>query len=159
MNVLIAFYSLTGANKRLAQEIAEALKKHSFAFEEIKPVKEYSKLSAYSLGCLQAMRKTTVEIKSLKNDVKKFDALIVLTPTWAWNMAPPVRTFLKQLSEGRGKTAVACASCGSSAGKAASEAARLLEDKGYDVKKVAVISRASNEGEVRKEISGAFERR
>ena len=134
MKVLVAYYSLTGNTKALAEKMAKALEKHEVAVEEIQPVKPYALPSAYVLGGKDAMFKKIIEIQPLENDPAKFDGLVVLSPVWAWTFSPPTRAFIAGLPDGKGKPAVAGTMQDGDGTKACDQLAAALEEKNYSVK-------------------------
>ena len=94
MKTLILFYSYSGKTKAMAQELAE---KESADMAEIKAAKRPGKLKAYTAGIFAAIRGKAWPIQQLDVDLSAYDSLILLTPVWAGNPAPPFNTVLALL--------------------------------------------------------------
>ncbi|MEW6329480.1 MAG: hypothetical protein AB1468_05165 [Candidatus Micrarchaeota archaeon] len=138
MKILIAYYSLTGNTRNLARAMREHFlsknKNSKISLEEIEPLEKYTYLSAYSRGCREVVRRILPEIKKPKHDPRKFDLLAVLSPTWAWNSAPPVNTYLSLLPRARkNQKAIAGFTHHSLARLISDTIANKLKAKGYDV--------------------------
>ncbi len=93
---------------------------------EIKPKKELKGVLAYIVGGFQAIHKKTPEILPLGKDPKDYDLIVIGTPVWASNFAPPIRTFLVNAGLKGKKIALFCC-YGGQAGKTFDEMKKLLE--------------------------------
>jgi flavorubredoxin len=136
MKCLIAYYSHSGTTEKAATARAAYLeeKGHFATVERISPKKDYSKLSAYALGCMQAQRKERIELLPVKNEPAKFDLIAVLSPTWAFTCAPPAHSFAASLPNARkGQKAVAITTHGGTPADSAKDLAKVLSGKGYEV--------------------------
>jgi len=91
--ILVVYYSLQGYTREVAKRIAEATNADIF---EIEPLKPYSTLSAYTIGILHAQTKATPNIKEQVVNLGDYDVIFIGSPIWAFTMAPPVMTFIKQ---------------------------------------------------------------
>ena len=134
MKILIAYNSFTGNTASLAQFLANFLKgkKHEVSMEEIKMEKEYSTISAYIIGCKDALFKATPPIKKLKYDPAQFDCVAVLSPTWASTYVPAITTYLSLLPKAKkGQIAISGSTGGSVV--ACGQISRALKDKGYKI--------------------------
>jgi len=143
MKCLIAYYSLSGTTEKLATALAVYLeeKGHHVVIERIMPKKEYSALSAYALGCMQASTNKRIELLPMKNDVSKFDMLAVLSPTWAWRAAPPASSFVHSLKNAvKGQKAVAITTHGGNPAKGPEELAGALKERGFAVVSAFAVS-------------------
>ena len=93
MNYLVVYYSRTGNNRTIAQEIAQLL---SADIDEIIDKKNRAgKLNWLLAGRDSRARKLT-EIKYEKNP-QDYDTIIIGAPIWAWNPIPPLRTYLQEV--------------------------------------------------------------
>jgi flavodoxin len=105
MKILIVYYSKTGNTKKIAKEIAKNL---NADLDEIKDL-QYQGWNV--LG--KVMFKKETKIKYKKNPLK-YDLVIVGTPVWAWNITPPVRTYLNKNKSKIKKVAFFCTYGGNS---------------------------------------------
>ncbi len=93
MTYLVVYYSRTGNNRTIAQQIAQAL---SADIDEIIDKKNrQGKLNWLLAGRDSRARKLT-EIEYEKNP-QDYDTIIIGAPIWAWNPIPPLRTYLQQV--------------------------------------------------------------
>lgn len=90
MKALIVFYSRSGRTRKVAEKIAKHL---DADIEEIKTKKSYKGLLGYWRAGRDASRKFIPEISTSK-DPSKYSLVIMGTPVWAWNICPPVRSYL-----------------------------------------------------------------
>lgn len=93
MKTLIAYYSRTGANESLAQELQKRLKAD---MERIEDVKGYSGPIGFIKGGRDATKKKVGEIKPFQKDPSKYDLVIMLTPFWAGLVPPAIRAYVSQ---------------------------------------------------------------
>jgi len=70
--------------------------------------------TSYLMKCINAMLKKSTPIKPCKADLTGYDALVVCSPVWAWNVPPAVNEYLKELKGCEGKKAGAIVTCGGS---------------------------------------------
>ncbi len=136
MKALVAYYSLSGTTEKAAKELSGFLesKGHKATVEKIIPKKGYSKLSAYLIGCMQAMRKHTVELNPSNVNPADFGLIAVLSPTWAFTCAPPAYSFASSLPEARkGQKAIAITANDGTPGDGPKALAGVLGKKGYEV--------------------------
>ena len=96
MKNLIVFYSRSGVTKQLAQKIAEKTGWEIIKLADSQPRQGFS---GYMKACWQALTGKQTEIQTFNNDFSTYDCVVVGTPIWAGNMAPAVRTFLKQYQD------------------------------------------------------------
>jgi len=114
--VLVAYFSASGATRKLAESLAEAVKADVF---EIKPEKPYSKAD---LDWTNNSSRSTIEMNDHKSrpaiaeklgNMDAYDTVFVGFPIW-WYVAPRiVNTFLESY-DFSGKTIVPFATSGSS---------------------------------------------
>jgi flavodoxin len=95
MKTLIAFYSLTGNTKKLAEAIASVVGGEVLEIKTKKeiPAKGFVK---YWMGGKQVMKKETPEIMPLDKNPNDYELIFLGTPVWAGNFAPAIKSFLKQ---------------------------------------------------------------
>jgi len=93
MNPIIVYYSRTGTTKEVGEYLAEKLKCPSI---EIIDLTQRKGPLAYLFGGKDAMDRKLTQIEKVKEDVFKYDLVIIGTPVWASNITPAVRTFLTQ---------------------------------------------------------------
>lgn len=97
MKTLVAFYSLEGNCRDLGKRMAEAL---SCDVMEIVPVKQSIPDKGFFRlfkGGKESIMKETPELLPFALDPAGYELIIVGGPVWAWNMSPPVRTFLSRV--------------------------------------------------------------
>ena len=98
MKTLILFYSYSGKTRVIAQKLAES---ESADLAELKDVKRPGKLKAYIAGIAAAIRGKPWPIQPLDADMSEYDRLILLSPVWADNPAPPMNAALDLLPPGK----------------------------------------------------------
>ncbi|MCW4015599.1 MAG: NAD(P)H-dependent oxidoreductase [Candidatus Bathyarchaeota archaeon] len=91
MKTLVAYYSLTGNTKFVAEQIAGQLEA-DLCEVSAKTYKKKGKL-LYLKGGSASMREKLTEIESSKS-IDAYDLVVVGSPVWAGKIAPPIRTFL-----------------------------------------------------------------
>lgn len=101
MKAVIAYYSLEGNIKHVARAVGNLI---GADLIELRPVKPYptGKVSKYISG-RAAMAHAKPELEPYDADLSAYDTVIVATPVWAGNPAPPINTFIANadLSEKR----------------------------------------------------------
>ena len=94
MKILIAFYSVTGNTKEIANAISGEVGGEML---EIKTKKEIGKgPMRYFWGGRQVMAKQTPELLPLAKNPADYDFIFLGTPVWAGNFAPAIKSFMKQ---------------------------------------------------------------
>ena len=117
MRTLMVYYSLGGNTEYAAKRIAAQLGADMLRLE---PVKAYPDSGFKKLfwGGKSAVMGETPELAPYRLESASYDRIIFGFPVWAGNVAPPIRTFIKENDlTGKRIAAVACQS-GSGAGKA-----------------------------------------
>ena len=92
MKTLIVYYSKTGNTKKVALEIAKALKAD---IDEVIDLKKRSGIIGWLIGGRDAMKERQTQI-TVTNDPENYDLVIIGTPIWAWNTTPAIRTYITQ---------------------------------------------------------------
>ena len=128
MNTAVVYYSMSGNTAFTARKIAEEL---GAELIEIRPVKQYPDrgIRKFLYGGKSAVMGDTPPLLPYEFSAEKYDHIIFGFPVWAGNIAPPLRTFIRDhADELKGKTisAFACQS-GSGAEKAFVKTAALLK--------------------------------
>ena len=117
MKTIIVYYSLEGNTDFAAKKIAEKLNADLL---RLAPVKAYpdSGFRKFLWGGKSAVMAETPALQAYAFDPSAYDRVIFGFPVWAGNMAPPLRTFIKDNDlNGKRFAAFACES-GSGAEKA-----------------------------------------
>lgn len=131
MTLTTIFYSYSGVTRGVAEKIQAAC---GGDLVEVKTVKPYSTITAYSLGCYRAARGEADVITPAAIDVSASDAIVIGTPVWAFRAAPAVNAAVAALSGCEGKTAILFATCGGQAKETLPHLAGALKAKGVQVK-------------------------
>ena len=113
MKTLIVYFSLEGNTEYAAKQISSGIGADTL---QIKPVKEYPTkgFKKFLWGGKSAMMAETPKLEPYSFDPEAYDRIIFGFPVWAGNMAPPIRTFIKD-QDLAGKT-IAAFACQSGAG-------------------------------------------
>jgi flavodoxin len=93
MKTLVVYYSRTGVTREVALLLAGEL---SADVEEIFVGRDYSGVLGYIIAGREAGLKKTPPIGPSKLDPADYDLVVIGTPVWAFTMASPVRTYLKE---------------------------------------------------------------
>ena len=93
MKTLVAYYSRTQNTEKVAKLIKEGF--HA-DIEEIKPVKDYGGPVGYARGGFESAREKTPKLEKTTKDPSDYDLTIIGTPVWAFTMASPVLTYLRE---------------------------------------------------------------
>ena len=95
MTTAIVYYSMSGNTKYAADKIAEKIQADMI---RIDPVKAYPDQGArkFIWGGKSAVMGEKPALQPYEFSVEKYDSIILGTPVWASNFAPPIRTFIKE---------------------------------------------------------------
>ena len=136
VKTLIIYYSRTGTTKKIGDAIVSVLNhkvgeedEDNCDTEEIIDTKNRSGAIGYLMAGKDATLKSTTKIEEVKKNPAVYDAVIIGTPVWAWNMSAAIRTYLvenKENLEKVPKIAFFCTMGGNGAEKAFKEMAGLL---------------------------------
>jgi flavodoxin len=115
--ILVAFYSLTGNTKKLAQAVAVA---GGGELMEIRTKNEIPNKGfiKYWVGGRQVMKKELPELAPFGKEPNDYDLIFVGTPVWAGDLVPAVRSFLAQAKLKGKRIALFCAHGGDNPGRA-----------------------------------------
>ena len=95
---LVVYFSYTGEAAKLAKDLAQ---QRGAELCEVKYRKTPGKLSAYTLGCLAALRMRPVDIEPIGADFGAYGRFVLVAPVWAGHPAPPMNNVISALPEGR----------------------------------------------------------
>jgi flavodoxin len=130
MKTSIIYHSYSGITRGVAEKIQKAC---GGDLIEVKLKKNYSSLTAYSLGCYRAMKEECDPIERESIDVSMSDLVVIGTPVWAFKATPAINAAIAALTGCDGKKAVIFATCGSAAKDTLPILKKALEAKGVTV--------------------------
>jgi len=130
MKTTTIFHSYSGITRGIAEKVHEAV---GGDIIEVKPADSYSKLTAYTLGCLRARKGDCDKIEPESIDVSDSDVIVIGTPVWAFRATPAINAAVKALLGCEGKTAVLFATCGGKADDTLPILSKALEEKGVKI--------------------------
>ena len=93
MRPIIIYYSRTGTNQKLCQELQKTL---NCDMEQIIDKKDRGGIWNYLLAGWDAFSKKLTQIEALKKELPAYDLVIIGTPLWVGTLPPATRTFLRQ---------------------------------------------------------------
>lgn len=102
MKTAIVYYSMSGNTKYVADKIAERIEADMI---RIDPVKAYPDKGTkkFIWGGKSAVMGEKPALHPYEFNAEKYDRIILGTPVWASNFAPPIRTFIKENPDIQGK--------------------------------------------------------
>lgn len=103
MKKAVFFYSWKGFTRKVAEVIAE---KMSAELIEIREAKERKGISGFLGGILEAIRKKHINIVFPMQKPEEYDIVFLMTPIWAGNPSPAIRTFVEKTNWADKKTVV-----------------------------------------------------
>lgn len=112
MKICIIYYSRTGNTRNAAKLLEEKLKERKADVElvEIEAVKKPGFLKA----SMAAMTQKELPITNTDVDLKKYDKILVGSPTWAGRPTPHIRSFFNIADNYKGKEAGVFFTCSGS---------------------------------------------
>lgn len=125
MKYLVVSYSYTGNNTQLAQEIAWGLGADLFKLEEEKPRNTKSII-------IDMLFSRNPKLKSLPEEVERYDLVIFLGPIWMFHIPAPLRTCFRALKRRINKYAF-ISSCGGALGPNTKVQAELVKRLGKNL--------------------------
>ncbi|MDD1718519.1 MAG: ArsR family transcriptional regulator [Methanoregulaceae archaeon] len=138
MKICIVLHSYSGITRGVAEKIRTAC---GGDLVEVKSRKEYSKISAYTIGCMRARRGEKDPIDPDVIDVTPYDLVVIGTPVWAFRATPAMNGAMAALKGCEGKSAVIFATCGGSPGETLPFMRQALGEKGMNVRGECVITK------------------
>jgi flavodoxin len=137
LKILIAYYSKTGNTEVISNAIKEALESTcQVDMLKIEMVKEYGdRLSHLNPRIFfDTILNRKPRIRSVE-DMNPYDLVCVGTPNWYGRTAPPVNTFIEEMTHIEGKKAIGFVSSGWGRKSYADDLRKRLEKKGLKVLK------------------------
>ncbi|NQU99909.1 MAG: hypothetical protein HQ538_04175 [Parcubacteria group bacterium] len=104
MKTLIIYYSRTGNNKKLAQELKGKI---NCDIEEIIDKEKRKGFFGFMKSGLQAISKKESNIEEGKLNPQDYDLTLIVTPFWVGSIPPMTRTYLKKNKDNFRKIALA----------------------------------------------------
>ncbi|WP_158668946.1 flavodoxin family protein [Bradyrhizobium guangdongense] len=89
--ILVVYYSRTGATRKVAQSLSDALSCDS---EEITEAGSRNGIFGYLRSVMEARRQIPSRIAATVRDPSLYDVVVIGTPVWAWSLSSPVRAYL-----------------------------------------------------------------
>ncbi len=92
---LIVYYSLTGNTQFIAETLRDTIEADIL---ELKPIKELKADSGtrFMWGGYQSKMKKKPKLMDFNTNPLEYDLVILGTPVWAWDISPPMRSFLSK---------------------------------------------------------------
>jgi len=115
MRALIAYYTRSGNTEKVGRTIGDILTSYGVKvdYEKIRPLKQYN----YFKSGLMAFLRREVPILNTNLDVREYDIVIIGTPVWVSNPAPPVNSYLSDVEGTHGKKIAVFATMVAAGGK------------------------------------------
>lgn len=120
--ILVLYYSRTGFTRTIARQVARAC---NADLEPIEGVKGRTHAVGYVRSAIEAALHLDTPIRRAKHIPSDYDIVVIGTPIWFWNMASPVRTYVKRHRRQFKRVAFFCTYGGSGQGKVLSDLAAL----------------------------------
>lgn len=124
-NVLVVYYSRTGATRQAALWLAAKLGADTCAIQDTRP---RHGLFGWLQSALEAMRGALPDIKPSCMPLSQYDLVVLGTPVWMGRMAGPMRRFLHDKARHIRQAAFFCTMGGDDAGTVFDEMEKLLGD-------------------------------
>ncbi len=138
MKTAIVYYSMSGNTKYVAEKIAEKL---GADIIRIEPVKAFPDNGAekFIWGGKSAVMGEKPKLLPYEFSIEKYDRIILGTPVWASTFTPPVRSFIKENQDIRGKKiAVFICFSGGGADKAIKKMKKYIGIKEFEAELILV---------------------
>lgn len=99
---MVVYYSLSGNTRRLAETVAEVLRRHvEVDVEELVEIGTREGVVRGFLGTgRDALLRRKAAVIPIRSDLSNYDLVLVGTPVWAWSMCGAVRSFLHMHASG-----------------------------------------------------------
>lgn len=120
---LVSYYSRTGHTQRIAELIAESV---GADVERIIDAKSREGALGYLTAGRDAMFKRQSRIQPPMKDPSRYNLVILGTPIWAWNLSPPMRTYISDHKAKFNQVAFFCTEGGSGGNRAFRQMANLI---------------------------------
>jgi flavodoxin len=140
MKTLVAYYTRTGTNEKLVNELQN---KFNFDIEKIVDITNRQGTWGYLFSSMQAIFKRKSKIKPIEKNPSNYDVVIVVYPIWVGLMPPPIRTYVSENRDHFNKVALLSISGDGAGNKKAVADFESLADK----KAIAYLLLTENEFE------------
>lgn len=107
--ILVVCYSRTGFTRAVAELVATAC---DADLELIEDAIGYGGALGYARSALDAATHLETPIKATKLDPGAYDIIVIGTPIWLWNVASPIRTYIKANRHKFRRVAIFCTCVG-----------------------------------------------
>lgn len=123
-NTLIAYYSMSGHTRKLANEIRNAT---GAVLEEINEPNPRRGFSGVVRALVDAVARRTPPILAAANNPADYELLVIGGPVWAGRMAAPVRTYAQRYGAQAPHVAFFCTEGGRGADTAFADLEKLCQ--------------------------------
>ncbi len=153
MKTIIVYYSLEGNTEYVAKKIADRI---GADILRIYPKKAYpdSGFRKYLWGGKSAVMAETPSLEPYQIELSSYERVILGFPVWAGNVAPPLRTFIKENNLCGKSVAVFACQSGSGAEKAFSKLSKCIGIEKFEEKLILIDPKTKpnddNEQKIRK---------
>lgn len=108
---LVVYYSFEGNTRFIGKAIAQEI---GADILDLKPKKELNShgFMKYVKGGCQVLFKRAPELYPFTLNLEDYELIFIGTPVWAWNYAPPLRTFFSRVELKGKKIALFCCNGG-----------------------------------------------
>lgn len=120
---LVCYYSHTGHTHKIAELVAKVL---DADVERIIDAKSREGALGYLTAGRDAVLKRRSRIQPVVNDPSQYNLVILGTPIWAWNLSPPMRTYISDHKSKFNQVAFFCTEGGSGGNRAFRQMANLI---------------------------------
>jgi flavodoxin len=114
MKSVIVYYSYSGNTRKVAEVLAEHLRKKTEI--DMVELKAPDESKSFFQQALRALIRTKAKTESVNIDMSKYSLICIGTPVWAFGPAPAMNTFLSQCAGLAGKEGIVFTTYGSGAG-------------------------------------------
>lgn len=119
---LVAYYSMTGTTRSIANEVAIALQADA---EEIREPHPRRGLAGVLRALFDAITRREPPIETATHNPSDYDLLVLCGPVWAGRFASPVRSYARQHAAKARRVAFVCTEGGRGGEQACAELSRL----------------------------------
>lgn len=123
-NTLLAYYSMSGNTRRIADELGKAT---GADIEEIGEPKPRQGIGGAIRALVDGITRRTPPIRVVRHDPAEYDLVIIGGPVWAGRLAAPVRTYAKRYGSHAPHVAFFCTGSGSDADAAFTDLQTLCQ--------------------------------
>ncbi|MFO8109212.1 MAG: flavodoxin [Thermoplasmata archaeon] len=95
MRALVVFYSKSGTTEKVAEDVAEELRR--FVHVDVEEI-QVDRYDPFLIGTFRALKdgvsKDEIPLVGLRYDPKKYEFVVVGSPVWGGTCPPPIRSYL-----------------------------------------------------------------